>query len=404
MVFPSSLFSQNNLIYYLDKITNSIDEHNDIYFNIELRIKKQYDFDTINLKGEGNAQTAKGDTLFNQYYNYKFSIGSDSLYFVYNGDKSCVIVSNTKTVYRFDFHNYSMAEKGIRDVQKREFIINESLINFSLLNIKNYLKSIENDSSINFWAKDTVLNDSKVYYLKFSKTNSSLYVSDIIDECPSYYSSLEIFVNASDYLPVTIRLTNESDECALNPQYVNTLYEFKYSYKTKSDFIAYKIEKTNYHNIIDIAPYCLIYEKSNKTAANWKLPYLNSNDSIELNKMISDVYILYAFTSIWCKPCTEAIPYLNKLENKYSKNLTYIQIYEQDDRWSTLEQIIEHTRKQELKGKVLVDKDGAVRNQHIGKGYPLYYLIDKDGYIRCELIGFNLSAFSELDNFLFRHL
>ena len=119
-------------------------------------------------------------------------------------------------------------------------------------------------------------------------------------------------------------------------------------------------------------------DKGGKVAADFTLETLDGN-SVTFSDLKGKKAALVVFWTTWCPYCVQEVPELNKLQEKLGdKGLEILAI----DIKESKNKLDSFVKKQGVKYKVLLDKDGSVAQKYNVYGIPANFLIDKQGLIR----------------------
>jgi thiol-disulfide isomerase/thioredoxin len=89
--------------------------------------------------------------------------------------------------------------------------------------------------------------------------------------------------------------------------------------------------------------------------------------------------VLLDFWGVWCAPCKQQIPFLKKLDEKYSKQgLVIIGVHTQRAK----EDIAECVAKESIGYLIAVDYQGKTAEMYKVWGYPTAIVVDQKGLIR----------------------
>ena len=134
-----------------------------------------------------------------------------------------------------------------------------------------------------------------------------------------------------------------------------------------------------------------ILDQMGKEAPDFKLPKLNSSDTVSLSELRGKV-VLVDFWATWCPPCKKSLPFFEKLDNKY-KNLQVIAINIDDDK-KNASQFLEQNN---LKLTAVYDADKSVVGAFDVPVMPTAYLIDQYGKIQYIHSGYSEENMKKLE-------
>jgi len=128
-----------------------------------------------------------------------------------------------------------------------------------------------------------------------------------------------------------------------------------------------------------------------KTAPDFQLQKLGSNDSISLSSMRGKV-ILVDFWATWCAPCKKSLPYLAQLDRKY-RNFKVVAVNIDDDK----ENAIQFLKQFKLKFNAVYDEDKKAVALYDVPVMPTAYLIDQYGKVQYIHSGYNEESMTKLE-------
>jgi thiol-disulfide isomerase/thioredoxin len=118
-----------------------------------------------------------------------------------------------------------------------------------------------------------------------------------------------------------------------------------------------------------------------KAAPEFQLPDLGGA-TVSLSQLRGKIVIL-DFWATWCQPCRQSMPEMEKLQEKYSSNLTLLAINLQE----SPEDVRSFVRSEKIRSRVLLDESGTVGNAYQANAIPMQVLIDRDGIVRQINVG-----------------
>lgn len=189
------------------------------------------------------------------------------------------------------------------------------------------------------------------------------------------FSSYEIWINKSDYLPFRYKRTVPHETSWL----INKNTEFNIG--KVEDFAASNYFPPDY----SIVGQQIKQRKDmvGKTAPEWTLKDVN-NQSISLRDLKSKI-LLIKFTGIGCGPCHASLPFTKQLVEDYSINDFEIISVET---WSSdIDYIKSYVDKNKLNYKYLISTE-EIRNSYQVTAVPAFFILDKNRIIRKVILGY----------------
>lgn len=189
------------------------------------------------------------------------------------------------------------------------------------------------------------------------------------------FSSYEIWVHKSDYLPFRYKRTVPHETSWL----INN--ETEYNIGNLEDF-----ESSNYFPLdYSIVGNQIIVKKDmvGKAAPEWTLRDVN-NKSVSLKDLKSKI-LLIKFTGIGCGPCHASIPLTRQLAQDYElKDLEVVSI----ETWSNdIDNLKSYHEKNELNYKYLLSTEEVKKSYQINE-VPAFFILDEKRIIRKVILGF----------------
>jgi thiol-disulfide isomerase/thioredoxin len=102
--------------------------------------------------------------------------------------------------------------------------------------------------------------------------------------------------------------------------------------------------------------------------------------------------VLLDFWATWCNPCRMTMPLVEKLQKEYSDTLALLAVNLQEP-----EAVVkDYVQKQGINSEVLLDENGSVGESYGTESIPMQVLIDRNGIVRNIHIGYSPSMISKL--------
>lgn len=100
--------------------------------------------------------------------------------------------------------------------------------------------------------------------------------------------------------------------------------------------------------------------------------------ALKLSKLKGKVVVL-DFWGVWCGPCRESVPHLNKLHEKYKdKGLVIIGVHSKAE----AKKMADFAKKNGIKYPIVIDDNDQTRKKYAVDSNPDYYIIDRAGILR----------------------
>lgn len=94
--------------------------------------------------------------------------------------------------------------------------------------------------------------------------------------------------------------------------------------------------------------------------------------------------VILKFGATWCGWCNKMVPQLNKVVDRFRKDVVVIDIDIKEDATT----VKEHNAKMGAKFITLVDKDGVVAGQYLVQGIPVVIVADANGKVLLRQDGY----------------
>lgn len=123
-----------------------------------------------------------------------------------------------------------------------------------------------------------------------------------------------------------------------------------------------------------------------KKAPDFTLPSV-ADGNLRLSSLKGKIVVL-DFWAVWCGPCTESMPFFQKLQDTYgAKGLEVVGLHV-NDRMPEVEEVKEFLADLGIRYRNVVST-GEVDDSYLVYAMPTTYLIDRDGIVQKRHIGFN---------------
>ncbi len=133
-------------------------------------------------------------------------------------------------------------------------------------------------------------------------------------------------------------------------------------------------------------------QEAGKPAADFELPNL-TKDSVKLSNYLGKVVYL-DFWASWCGPCRETFPWMNQMQQKYSKDGLEIVAVNIDTKRADANKFLAQIP---AAFTLLFDPKRGVAKTYQLKGMPTSFLIDRAGNVVSTHLGFQKDRAGELE-------
>ncbi|MBI3550162.1 MAG: TlpA family protein disulfide reductase [Elusimicrobia bacterium] len=129
-----------------------------------------------------------------------------------------------------------------------------------------------------------------------------------------------------------------------------------------------------------------------KTAPDFALKDL-SGKTLTLRELRGKT-VLIDFWATWCGPCAEAIPFYEKIYEKYEGKPFAVLGIDED---GMTDVVAPFAKKKGIRYPILLDADNKAFDAFGVRGLPTAFLVDSEGNIRDKWIGFDAGVESEIE-------
>jgi thiol-disulfide isomerase/thioredoxin len=305
------------------------------------------------------------DTFIGSSFSRIYQYGESKYGLAYDGNAQIFMDWDPNTIRIDSFQNNQLP---FRPMQTPFFNYTKSIIKYALETKDSTLTEIEDfGDSIKF---SIYIPNRVVEFIGkgYVMDNPYLAVKDA-------FSSYEIWIHKSDYLPFRYRRTVPHETTWL----INNKPEFNIG--DIENFVASNYFPPNY-SIVDqqIKPK---KDMVGKTAPEWTLKDVN-NKSVSLRDLKSKI-LLIKFTGIGCGPCHASLPFTKRLVQDYSINdFEIISI----ETWSSdIDYIKSYVDKNRLNYKYLISTE-EIRKSYQVNEVPAFFILDENRNIRKIILGY----------------
>lgn len=121
------------------------------------------------------------------------------------------------------------------------------------------------------------------------------------------------------------------------------------------------------------------------------------NNSVICIKELRGKYVLINFFATWCSPCMSELPYIEKLNRKFTnKNIEIIAIGREHD----MAELIEFNKQKHFTFNIAADPNRIIYNLFASKYIPRNYIISPKGKVIYQHNGFSKSEISKIESIL----
>jgi len=334
----------------LDNLKYNYSSYKSINYDIDLKLKYKSKTDTIKFRTNCTLIRIKTDSIFGGKIWYSVS---DTLDYYYD----------TKHIYVINHKN----KKIKKYTSKESWVIGDKLIN-------SYFLKLNSLSNISIKNSKYDINDNKS--IKYDN------------------NQLEMIFNNDTLLKLNSLFDYKYDNLYIQKTYLNTSYNLF----TEQDL---NLKFLKYFNTYKVEVYKPKPIKIKTLSNNTKAPYfrghlLSNNKDVDFLNYRNKIIIL-DFWYMSCPPCIETIPYLNKISEKYSKDVIVLGINSKD---KSAKEILTDFKQQHKMNYETLFVEKEVDKQYFIKSFPTLYVIDKQGTIIFSKIGFSKDIYKNLDSII----
>lgn len=227
--------------------------------------------------------------------------------------------------------------------------------------------------------------ETKRFFERIDKNTTTITQNQKYYILKTKYKEYQINQNTFEIEKIIIRTQEQDGEFyetyqIISQDYDNQVWENDSLYKISKNTII----QTNTNNISKIKPF--------KYAPHWKLPKINSEDSLSIDDLKGKV-ILLDFWHTGCPPCIEFIPKLKEIHQLFRENPNFIIVSIALDNHKS--DILKFMQKREGAIYPTVICDKSLTDIYQIEGYPTFFILDKNGQIKYQKSG-TKSAFKKL--------
>lgn len=361
---------------FVHDFEETISNHNSWEYDVHYKMKYFSADDTLNYFTNCRMIRHKSDTLFGG----SLWIKNDSIDRYYDLENIYIINHLEKKIMRFFPH------KG------QDWAINghtvSGVINSYFLKPKRISRYL-NDSTTSFLLNDSIIKSDKFRAISFK----------FADDLPIEKRTKKLLFNKNNVLKHIIYSVKLQNEWQYNEwHFSNETYDKVNDEILKSEFDSlakiYTIEDYQKPDPEEMKPLRIGTEAPNFTGLNFQI-----NDSIQLNQYKGKVVIL----DFWykdCFPCMQAIPFFNRMNEKYpSQEFVILGLNPFDNQSKKIEKLNKFIELNKMNyATIFIDKS-TVSDYNV-RSYPTFYVIDKNGKIILSKIGYSEENEEEIEHLL----
>jgi thiol-disulfide isomerase/thioredoxin len=305
------------------------------------------------------------DTFIGSSFSSIYQYGESKYGFVYDGNAQIFMDWDPNTIRIDSFQNNQLPFRGMKTPF---FNYTKSIIRYALETKDSISTELEDfGDSIKF---GIYIPNKVVEFIGKGHVMDNPYLAR-----EDAFSSYEIWVHKSDYLPFRYKRTVPHETSWL----INNNTELNIG--NIEDFAASDYFPPDYA----IVGQQIKVEKDmvGKTAPEWTLNDVN-NKPISLKDLKSKI-LLIKFTGIGCGPCHASLPFTKQIVQDYSINdfeIVSIETWSRD-----IDVIKSYTEKNELNYRYLLSTEELKKNYQINV-VPTFFIIDEKRIIRKVILGY----------------
>jgi thiol-disulfide isomerase/thioredoxin len=187
-----------------------------------------------------------------------------------------------------------------------------------------------------------------------------------------------VLLDKDNFFPV--KVTRTSSQLGNRSFYQVMLTNVKVNGEVQNSIEEYK------RTFID---YSVIFQEKRKTntISGGKFPKMSLPDVMHKGKIVDvnmDRPTLVDFWEVWCGPCIESFPKVERLKNLYSGRLRVVGVVTEDEKNAIKLITASDITFLNLMGNKKLTDDCNVTS------YPRYFLVDKTGIVKQEYFGFSV--------------
>ena len=309
----------------------------------------------------------KTDSLIGANYQIIFSQGLQ----IYNGKQAFSLEKNEE---RIIYTN----EPKLYDASSSIFMAN------SIWTLKKLLPDFVQDSTVTIERlNDTIINGVNNYVFNIAIKDRYINIGAVLTESKGKTSNLNLFVSKDTYLPTEFRTVFPENKGFWSSTFTNfTLSATRPDSIWELDKLPKQYLRLSKKELADSYRNKAKLQIGEK-ASDWKLPLLNSNDSIQMSLLRGNL-VLLEFWFPYCGGCIKSIPDINQIMDSYKDK--GLKIYGIEFAQSNDKGLSDYIQKQNIKYPTL--HTGKIVAQDYGiDAAPTFYLIDKNGLIQYTSVG-----------------
>ena len=353
-----------------------LEEHNSMAYHINYRVKYFSEDDTIDVAGNCKLIRIPTDTVFGGFVWFRTADSIEKYY-------------NLKSIYWYEHRKKIITEFQQPANQKYALRgnITGDILKVHFMKPDDLLERLE-DSTTSSLMADTVLNKESFWVITINYP----------DDPPSFDMAEEFWVSKQSFLIHKIRFwARFQTEHQYNEWNISNIEFDKFGRKDLED--KFKNDTTEYK----IEPFVERSEEEERPlqAGTMAPPFTAISYSDSATVQLSDFkgkVVLIDFWYMSCYPCTQAIPHLRELHQKYHDNgFSVLGLNPFDDSEKRLKKLPAFLDYNKLDYPfAFIDRE--VTTAYNIHGYPTFYIIDRTGKIHFSQIGFGEKTAHKMDS------